>query len=911
MAKVWRECGYEAFADGTFGNSGQNIYVSGAGILQRIFHFDVNRNGYVDILFVNSQDMGERPPVYVYSWPVGEPPAALPTLGAYAAAVGDLNGDGYDDLVIANQHNGTHCDVTAYLYYGSPEGLSERYKLELPAPNCRSVAIGDFNGNGRPDLAFASQRKLRIFCQDDNGLMPGNFVDLDLEVTHLAAGDLDGDGCAELYVRVRNERPRILWGGAEGIGLDRHTLVGGDDPDADEMDSTTDARVFTEETWQPRILPLGGVPHLFRREDGQAVFIPVAPDRSLGTPLALDCPDAVAAAVGDVDGNGRDDLVVAVCRDRDEQTSSWIYWAGEAGFDNEHRTALPTLNARDVVVADLDGSGVGDVIVCQGRTEVLCTTESLIFRRCAPGVVDEPIRLTTHDARGVFVARTRDGERPQVIFINHESGRVRGDVSACLFHGGPDGFDLDRRQELPGWAAPDAACCDFNDDGWPDILISNCSENAPHLDPGSFLYWGCPDGFRDDNKQILPTLRTHGSAVGDFRRTGYLDLAVGGFFNPELLIFRGGPNGLDTEHPQRILMDRELKDYTPVRARAVPQVGNPELSDPRWLLAADFNKNGWLDLFVSQISGPRSFILWGGPEGFSMDRIQWLNVEGAASAAAADLTGNGWLDLVVAGHQAMSKTWRFDSYAYIYWGGPDGFREDRRAQLPGHMCNSLAIADLNNDGILDIFLPSYNAGRDRDTDSYIYWGTPDRVYSAENRSRLFTHSACGCLAADLNGNGWIDLAVACHKSYGNHVGKSQVWWNGPDGFSEKRVSEFPTSGPHGMLTMDFGNIMDRGNEEFYISSPFELPAKARVTAVRWSAETPAKTWVKAQIRFAPSRQALQEAPWQGPDGRDGWFDAGRPAGRLHHTGRWIQYRLALGAASGGSPRVSSVEVEYD
>ncbi len=34
-----------------------------------------------------------------------------------------------------------------------------------------------------------------------------------------------------------------------------------------------------------------------------------------------------------------------------------------------------------------------------------------------------------------------------------------------------------------------------------------------------------------------------------------------------------------------------------------------------WIL--DFNGDGWLDLFISQISGPYCYILWGGPEGKS------------------------------------------------------------------------------------------------------------------------------------------------------------------------------------------------------------------------------------------------------------------------------------------------------
>ena len=61
----------------------------------------------------------------------------------------------------------------------------------------------------------------------------------------------------------------------------------------------------------------------------------------------------------------------------------------------------------------------------------------------------------------------------------------------------------------------------------------------------------------------------------------------------------------------------------------------------------------------------------------------------------------------------------------------------------------------------------------------------------------------------------MDLAIAYHKVWGDHVGYSAVWWNGPDGFDERRVTKLPTSGPHGMISVEPRNTSDGGNAEFY------------------------------------------------------------------------------------------------
>ena len=72
QTRHWTTMGFDGFSKGTFGNAGQNLYVSRAGTLQRIHQFDLNRNGYFDLVFCNDHDNGESAPSYVYREPLGK-----------------------------------------------------------------------------------------------------------------------------------------------------------------------------------------------------------------------------------------------------------------------------------------------------------------------------------------------------------------------------------------------------------------------------------------------------------------------------------------------------------------------------------------------------------------------------------------------------------------------------------------------------------------------------------------------------------------------------------------------------------------------------------------------------------------------------------------------------------------------
>ena len=222
--QTWITEGFEAFRAGEFGNGGQNIYVSRKGILQRIFQYDLNHNGYIDLVFANCQNHHESAESYVYASD-GNQRFDLPGQGSVSGLADDLNDTGYQDIVIAGRYDMAAPYATTDIYFGSAAGYSENNHIKLPTPWSENVTSGRFKP-GAKSLVFAMPiyKQIRIFDQNNGGFEWSNFIDWDVPANQVAAIDLDGDGFDEL-VTVSNDLTfgRVYWGDENGLDPENYT----------------------------------------------------------------------------------------------------------------------------------------------------------------------------------------------------------------------------------------------------------------------------------------------------------------------------------------------------------------------------------------------------------------------------------------------------------------------------------------------------------------------------------------------------------------------------------------------------------------------------------------------------------------------------------------------------------------
>ena len=904
--KVWVQTSFEDFSRGRLVDGGSNLYVSRKGAIETVNRWDLNDDGYMDLIFNNSHDEWQTVPAYLFvnRKEGGIDPGArieLPADGGQKAAVRDLNNDGYPEFIIANCFNGTTMKLSAYIYWGSVTGYTPARRTELPTLGARQVKIGDFNKDGFLDLAFAQQgdvgdnpragygsvdnRTSYVYWGDKDGYTMHRRQSLEtIASIDATAADFDGDGYDDLVVlnnSVDAPNDLVLFKGGPK-GLEKATQFGGK-----KLSFVRSGDINND--GQTDIIA-GHIPeNVVRIYFGRGKEIDTA---KVAATLKITLPQD--AAIGDLNKDGKADLVVAA--GGAGEGSSFVFYGDANGISERNRFALPSLGALACAIADMNADGFQDIVLANSVDEESYSTKSYIYWNSANGFkAENRVALPTMGASDV-VAADIDGNKTQdLLFIGFQGGRRKSDVRAYVYMSDDQGkYAVPNRIELPTVYGYESSVADLNDDGYPELILANIASRDPTQNPGSYIYWGKKDGYAIANRTSLNTdAGGWASSVADFNRDGYLDVLYTQFKGGVNLIFYGTPEGPGRE------LRKTFRD--------------PTASDARTPAVADLNKDGYLDIITSYVKSPFVSIFWGGPSDYSGDRVSRLPSMATVSVEVADLNNDGWLDLVLCNFWD-TETLSHQINSYIYWGSKDGFKSNNRQELPNGAAHDASVGDVNGDGHLDIVMSSYHRGQLRHgIASYVYLGSDEGFFRRENRVELINDSAAGNLLADLNHDGYLDIVFANHTLWGRHDNaKSKIFWGAREGYSNDRMTSLPTVGPHQMTSADLGNIYTRKLEEYFESEPFDLGSGGRVRRIEWNAETPRGSQVRIQLRTSNTREGLEKSEWFGWDGSGTAYTiSGETPKGIPVDQRWIQYRTILASAYGATwPVLNEMRVVY-
>ncbi|MFN7145097.1 MAG: MopE-related protein, partial [Myxococcota bacterium] len=380
---------------------------------------------------------GYGSPYSEWPWEVPTPTGYADLFGAAVSRAGDVNGDGYGDVAVGAPWvnvGGFASGGAVYVFHGAASGLptTASVTLEGPASNealCGSAIapLGDVEGDGYDDILVGCPGYESSAAQTDEGMVryyhgtvvglstsatttEGNEANAKLGFAVAGVGDVNGDGrpdgAAGAYQGDYGETDEgtvsVYAGGATGLAttatwvLDAdqdgaqfgYAVAGAGDVDGDGYD---DVLVGAPEAFDGQVDE--GVAYL---HEGSATGPSATAAWRVGTDQTSGKGADAVAGVGDVNGDGFADVVVG----SSQYDGTWtdggraaLYLGSAAGLST---TAAWTIEGGEasarlgIAVAgggDWDGDGFGDVLVgATGVTNPFGNGDVHLFRGGASGL---------------------------------------------------------------------------------------------------------------------------------------------------------------------------------------------------------------------------------------------------------------------------------------------------------------------------------------------------------------------------------------------------------------------------------------------------------------------------------------------------------------------------------------------
>src|SRR5438552_990220 len=449
----------------------------------------------------------------VWTWPTPSPALTLSFVdarrdflaGGGAAAVGDFDGDGIPDLVASSTGYG---DNTVSVRLGQGDGTFKAPRYFDVGDSPGAVVVGDFNRDGAEDLAVTTPTGVAVLLGNGQGAFkePLTFATgsgaTGILPTSVALGDFNGDGVQDLVVAGGGAQINVgvLLGNGDGTFQAPLTLAsGGAVPLSvavgDFNGDGVDDLAIANNHGGPISILLG---------NGDGTFRTAASFGAGARPSFV--------AVGDFNRDGVKDLAIVNQGSRPGTGSVSVMLGNGDGTFRVGSSLFPLNFPQSVAIADFNGDGIEDLAV---------SVDS--FTYCPGSCLVRSGAVFLGNGDGTFQATlTFVASGPGLVVLGDFNGDGRQDVAVGLsvLLGNGDGTFKTAPAFSVGTRPSSVALGDFNGDGKPDLAVVNAGSN----DVSVLL--GVGDGAFQTPLSFGVGISPASVAVGDFNGDGKLDLAV-------------------------------------------------------------------------------------------------------------------------------------------------------------------------------------------------------------------------------------------------------------------------------------------------------------------------------------------------------------------------------------------------